>query len=62
MSAPKFDPVSYMEVAAAALGITLDERWKPGVLDNLTRSHQIAQVFLGHALEDDVEPASRFEP
>lgn len=62
MSAPKFDPAAYMEAAAATLGIVLQDDWKPGVLDNLTRSHQIAQAFLGHALEDDVEPASRFEP
>lgn len=62
MSAPEFDPAAYMETAAAALGITLEESWKPGVIDNLARSHQIAQAFLGQALEDDVEPASRFEP
>lgn len=62
MTAPKFDSAVYMEVAAASLGIRLEESWKPGVADNLARSYQIARAFLGDVLADDVEPASRFEP
>jgi len=62
MSQAPFDAEAYMTAAAAALGITLDEAWKPGILDNLKRSHQIAQGFLGFPLPDAVEPASRFEP
>jgi hypothetical protein len=58
----EFDPVAHMHATAAMLGIALDESWKPGITDNLLRSYQIAQAFLGHLLEDDVEPASRFEP
>lgn len=62
MSKAPFDPEAYMAAAAAALGLSLDEAWKPGILDNLKRSHQIAQGFLGFALPDETEPASRFEP
>jgi len=57
-----FDAEAFMTVAADLLGIALEEAWKPGVLDNLKRSHQIAQAFLNFPLPDDVEPASRFEP
>ncbi|WP_300301964.1 DUF4089 domain-containing protein [Ferrovibrio sp.] len=61
MSHPPFDAEAYMAAAAQALGITLDEAWKPGVIDNLNRAHAIAQAFLDFPLPDDVEPASRFE-
>jgi hypothetical protein len=62
MSDVPFDAEAYMAAAATALGLSLNEAWKPGVLDNLKRSHQIAQGFLGFALPDETEPASRFEP
>ena len=62
MSQPPFDAEAFMTTAAAALDLSLDESWKPGIIDNLERSRQIAQVFLGFALPDETEPASRFEP
>lgn len=62
MSRAPFDAEAYMAAAAAALGLTLDETWKPGTLDNLKRSYQIAQTFLDFPLPDETEPASRFEP
>lgn len=62
MSKVSFDAGAYMEMAAAALGFALDEAWKPGIIDNLQRSHLIAQAILNFPLPDDIEPASRFEP
>jgi len=62
MSGRTFDARAYMEIAAAVLGLSLDDAWKPGIIDNLERSAQIAQAFLDFPLPDDVEPASRFEP
>ncbi|WP_374300650.1 DUF4089 domain-containing protein [Ferrovibrio sp.] len=62
MSQSLFDADSYMEAAATALGLSLEEAWKPGVVDNLKRSHQIAQAFLAFPLPDDTEPASSFVP
>ena len=62
MSGAPFDAEAYMTAAATALGLQLDEAWKPGTLDNLKRSHQIAQGVLDFPLPDEIEPASRFEP
>lgn len=62
MSKGSFHAEAYMAQAALALGIELDDSWKPGVADNLKRAHQIAQSFLHFPLADDVEPASTFEP
>lgn len=62
MTSRTFDAQAYMQAAAGALGIELDDAWKPGIVDNLQRSHQIASAFLDFPLGDDIEPASRFEP
>lgn len=62
MTSRTFDAQAYMQVAAGALGVVLDDTWKPGIIDNLQRSHQIAAAFLDFPLADDVEPASHFEP
>lgn len=62
MSKSAFDAEVFMEAAAAALGLSLEDAWKPGVVDNLKRSHQIALPVLTFPLPDDTEPASRFLP
>jgi hypothetical protein len=60
MSKPPFDAEAYLAAALAALDLTIDPAWRPGILDNLRRSHQIAQAFLDFPLADEVEPASAF--
>jgi hypothetical protein len=62
MNKPPFDAESYMAIMATALGLDLQEDWKAGVIDNLRRSHQIAQGFLEFPLSDEIEPASTFDP
>lgn len=61
MSDDAFDAEAYMTTAAGMLGLTIDAAWKPGVIDNLKRSRQIAQAFLGEALSDETEPAPVFK-
>ena len=61
MNKPPFDAESYLATMAAALGLDLHEDWKPGIIDNLRRSHQIAQSFLELPLPDEIEPASTFD-
>lgn len=61
MDKPPFDAAAHMAAMAAALGLELKEEWKPGILDNLRRAHQIAQSFAAFPLPDEVEPASTFE-
>jgi len=62
MNKPPFDAESYMTIMVAALGLNVEEEWKPGIIDNLRRSHQIAQGFLEFPLPDEIEPASTFDP
>lgn len=62
MSKDDFDAAAFMAQAAAAMGLEIEESWKPAVIDNLQRSRQIAQAVLDFPLPDDVEPASSFKP
>ncbi len=61
MSKDAFDAEAFMAAAAGALGLEIEEAWKPGVIDNLVRSRAIAQAFLGQPLPDDTEPAAIFK-
>jgi hypothetical protein len=62
MSKDAFDAEAFLAATAAAMDLTIAPEWKPAVLDNLIRSHQIAQAVLNFPLPDTVEPASVFEP
>lgn len=62
MSKDDFDPEAFLDAVAAAMGLGIDAEWRPAVLDNLTRSRQIAQTLLDFPLPDDIEPASIYQP
>ena len=62
MDKPPFDAEAHMAAMAATLGLELKAEWKPGILDNLRRAHQIAQALATFPLPDEIEPASTFEP
>lgn len=62
MSKNAFDANAFLDAAAAAMNLSIDPEWRPAVLDNLTRSRQIAQAVLDFPLPDDIEAASIFKP
>lgn len=59
---PEFDVEAYVDVALAALGLTVAPEWKPAIVANFRRSAEIAQAFLDFPLADDEEPAPVFTP
>ncbi len=61
-SEQKPDWGTHVEIVSASIGLPIDPAFRQGVVDNLTRIGQIAQGFLSFPLEDDTDPATRFEP
>ena len=57
-----FVPSSYMDHAAALVGLPLQSQYRDGVRANLERAASIAQPLLATALYEDVECAPVFEP
>jgi hypothetical protein len=56
------DFAAYTEAMAAALGLTIPEEIKPGVVANVAHIFAIAQPLLSFPLPDTVESAATFEP
>jgi hypothetical protein len=55
------DPLDdYIEAVAKALGLPVDETWKPAVRANLAVSLRLARLVDEFALADETEPASVF--
>ena len=55
------DPLDeYIAAAAIALGLPIDEAWKPAVKANLEVSLKLARLVDEYALPDEIEPASVF--
>jgi hypothetical protein len=55
------DPLDdYIAAAAATLGLSIDEAWKPAVKANLAVSLKLARLVDEFALPDETEPASVF--
>jgi hypothetical protein len=52
---------SYIESAAAALGIPLDPAWKPAIRANLDVTFKFAALVGEKELPDDAEPAPVFK-
>lgn len=62
MSDPIFDPETYVDGAAALIGLPIDPTHRAGVVLNLERIAQMAALVMEFPLPDDVEPAPVFEP
>jgi hypothetical protein len=53
---------AYVDQMAIALNFPIAPEYRPGVVENITRTAQIAQLVLEFPLPDDVEAASTFQP
>ena len=49
-------------LAAAALGLAIDPDHRPGVVANMARTAEIAQLVTGFPLPDEAELAPTFRP
>jgi hypothetical protein len=55
------DPLDdYIDAAAKALGLPVEEAWRPAVRANLEVSLRLARMVDEFALPDEAEPASVF--
>jgi hypothetical protein len=55
------DPLDeYIDAAAKALGLPIEEAWRPAVRANLEVSLRLARMVDEFALPDEAEPASVF--
>jgi len=55
------DPLDdYIDAVSKALGLSVDEAWKPAVKANLDVSLRLARLVDEFALADETEPASVF--
>jgi hypothetical protein len=50
----------YIDVVAKALGLPVEEAWRPAVRANLEVSLRLARLVDEFALPDEIEPASVF--
>jgi hypothetical protein len=57
-----FTPASYMEAAAALIGLPIPAEYAEGVRQNIERSALIAASLLGFPLSEDIESAQVFQP
>jgi hypothetical protein len=55
------DPLDgYIDAVAVALGLTVEDAWRPAVKANLEVSLRLARLVDGFALPDETEPAPVF--
>jgi len=57
-----FDVETYVDAAAALVGLPLDPAHRPGVILNLQRIAEMAALVMSFPLPDDIEPAPVFLP
>jgi hypothetical protein len=58
----KHDPLdSYIDSAAATLGIPIDPAWKPTIRANLDVTFKLATLVAEKELPDEAEPAPVFK-
>jgi hypothetical protein len=50
----------YIDAFGRALGLTIEEAWRPAIRANLEVSLRMAKLVDDHKLSDDAEPASVF--
>lgn len=59
---PPTDPLdTYIDAAAAVLGLPIDLAWKPAIRANLDVSLKMARMVQEFPLPDEVEPANTYE-
>jgi hypothetical protein len=57
-----FDAEKHVDHMAAVLGLAIDPAHRPGVINNMARTEEIARLVTGFPLPDDVELAPMFHP
>jgi len=57
-----FDAESYVDAAAALIGLPLDPAHRPGVILNIERIAEMAALVMAFPLPDETEPAPVFLP
>jgi hypothetical protein len=61
LTAKQVDPLDqYIDAVSKALGLPIDDAWKPAVRANLEVSLRIARLVDEFPLPDETEPASVF--
>jgi hypothetical protein len=61
LTAETSDPLdNYIDAVGKALGLPIDDAWKPGVRANLQVSLRLARLVDEFPLPDETEPASVF--
>jgi hypothetical protein len=53
---------AYIDTVSAMIGLTIDARYRAGVIENLRRAKQIADAGQSAPLPDDLEAAPVFRP
>ena len=51
----------FIDAVSTALGLTIDEAWKPSVRANLEVTMRMARLVDGFPLPDEIEPAEIYE-
>ena len=57
-----FDAETYVDAAAALIGLPLDPAHRPGVILNVQRIAEMAALVMASPLSDETEPAPVFLP
>ena len=57
-----FDPETYVDAAAALIGLPIDPEYRSGVILNLERIAEMAALVMEFPLPDDAEPVPVFRP
>ena len=55
-----FDAATYVDAAAALIGLPLDPEHRPGVILNIERIAEMAELVMAFALPEETEPAPVF--
>ena len=55
-----FDAATYVDAAAALIGLPLDPAHRPGVILNIERIAEMAGLVMAFALPEETEPAPVF--
>jgi hypothetical protein len=57
-----FDAETYVDAAAALIGLPLDPAHRPGVVLNVQRIAEMAALVMAFPLPEETEPAPVFRP
>lgn len=62
MTEPSFNPTTYVDQAAALIGLPIPSEYHQSVVENFERIAAVAQLVLEFPLPEEIEPAPKFEP